>query len=192
MLLSRPASFNQYSSRTNANKHLRIHHHLRVLVSLGLYKAVLYFTLLYYLSDWRHNVQWFQRVLRGRLFDRMSARLRRPRLRCLRRRPQRDDRLPRIHGGDGHCDKWWFRREDQVGRMLFDRNGDGKVTRVEARTCYWCIYICIYIYIYKMVRIIIYIYIYITISFCIVLWYMMWQQGGICGVFVNMYILFTL
>ena len=34
---SRPASFNQYSSRTNANKQLRIHHHLRVRVSLGLY-----------------------------------------------------------------------------------------------------------------------------------------------------------
>ena len=47
LLLSRPASFNQYSSRTNANKHLRIHHHLRVLVSRGLYKALLYFTLLY-------------------------------------------------------------------------------------------------------------------------------------------------
>ena len=45
LLLSRPASFNQYSSRTNANKHLRIHHHLRVLVSRGLSKA---FTLLYF------------------------------------------------------------------------------------------------------------------------------------------------
>ena len=45
LLLSRPVSFNQYSSRTNANKHLRIHHHLRVLVSRGLYKA---FTLLYF------------------------------------------------------------------------------------------------------------------------------------------------
>ena len=43
LLLSRQASFNQYSSRTNANKHLRIHHHLRVLVSRGLYKALLYF-----------------------------------------------------------------------------------------------------------------------------------------------------
>ena len=43
LLLSRPASFNQYSSRTNANKHIRIHHHFRVLVSLGLYKALLYF-----------------------------------------------------------------------------------------------------------------------------------------------------
>ena len=46
LLLYRAASFNQYSSRTNANKHLRIHHHLRVLVSRGLYKALLYFTLL--------------------------------------------------------------------------------------------------------------------------------------------------
>ena len=46
LLLSRPASFKQYLSRTNANKHLRIHHHLRVLVSRGLYKA---FTLLYFL-----------------------------------------------------------------------------------------------------------------------------------------------
>ena len=45
LLLSRPASFTQYSSRTNANKHLRIHHHLRVLVSRGLYKALLYFTI---------------------------------------------------------------------------------------------------------------------------------------------------
>ena len=43
MALSRPVSFNQYSSRTNANKHLRIHHHLRVLVSRGLYiKLLLY------------------------------------------------------------------------------------------------------------------------------------------------------
>ena len=49
LLLSRPASFNQYSSRTNANKHLRIHHHLRVLVSRGLYKAFT-FTLLYFIS----------------------------------------------------------------------------------------------------------------------------------------------
>ena len=48
LLLSLPASFNQYSSRTNANKHLRIHHHLRVLVSLGLYKDLLYFTYFIY------------------------------------------------------------------------------------------------------------------------------------------------
>ena len=34
--------FNQYSSRTNANN-LRIHHHLRGLVSRGLYKALFYF-----------------------------------------------------------------------------------------------------------------------------------------------------
>ena len=40
----RSASLNQYSSRTNANKHLRINHHIRVLVSRGLYKALLYFT----------------------------------------------------------------------------------------------------------------------------------------------------
>ena len=44
MLLSRPASFNQYSSRTNASKHQRIHHHLRVLISRGLYKALVYLT----------------------------------------------------------------------------------------------------------------------------------------------------
>ena len=36
MLLSWPATFNQYSSRSNANKHLRIHHHLRMLVWQGL------------------------------------------------------------------------------------------------------------------------------------------------------------
>ena len=35
LLLSRPTNFNQYSSQTNANKHLRIHHHLRVLTSRG-------------------------------------------------------------------------------------------------------------------------------------------------------------
>ena len=39
-------SFSQYSSRTNGNKHLRIHHHFRVLVSRGLYKALLYFSYL--------------------------------------------------------------------------------------------------------------------------------------------------
>ena len=44
LLLSRPASFNQYSSRINANKHPTIHYHLRVLVSRGLYKALLYCT----------------------------------------------------------------------------------------------------------------------------------------------------
>ena len=49
LLLSRPASFNQYSSRTNANKHLRIHHHLRVLVSRELYKALLYFAYFTYI-----------------------------------------------------------------------------------------------------------------------------------------------
>ena len=38
LLLYRPASFNQYSSRTNANKHLRIHHHLQVLVHGGYIK----------------------------------------------------------------------------------------------------------------------------------------------------------
>ena len=46
LLLSRPASFNQYSSRTNANKHLSIRRHLRVLVSRGYIK--LYFTYLKY------------------------------------------------------------------------------------------------------------------------------------------------
>ena len=51
LLLSRPTSFNQYSSRTNANKHLRIHHHLRLLVSRRLYKALLYFTLLYFINQ---------------------------------------------------------------------------------------------------------------------------------------------
>ena len=52
--LSRPPSFNQYSSRTNANKHLIIHHHLRLLVSRRLYKALLYFTLLYTLRPPHH------------------------------------------------------------------------------------------------------------------------------------------
>ena len=42
LLLSRPASFNQYSSRTNANKQLRIRHYIRVLVHGGYIK--LYFT----------------------------------------------------------------------------------------------------------------------------------------------------
>ena len=42
---SRPTHFNQSWLRIDATKHLRIHHHLRVLVSLGLYKA---FTLLYF------------------------------------------------------------------------------------------------------------------------------------------------
>ena len=47
LLLSRPASFNQYSSYaslTNANKHLRIHHHLRCWFHAGYIK--LYFTYL--------------------------------------------------------------------------------------------------------------------------------------------------
>ena len=35
-------SLNQYSSRTYANRHLRIHHHLRVLASRGFYTALLY------------------------------------------------------------------------------------------------------------------------------------------------------
>ena len=47
LLLPLPASCNQYSSRPNANKYPRIHHHLHVLVSRGLYKALLYFTLLH-------------------------------------------------------------------------------------------------------------------------------------------------
>ena len=47
LLLPRPASFNQYSSRTNANEHLRIHHHLRVLVSRRLYKALFYLLTVY-------------------------------------------------------------------------------------------------------------------------------------------------
>ena len=60
---SRPAYFNQSWLRINATKHLRIHHHLRVLVSRELYKALLYFTLLYFtLLYWYTILICFKRI----------------------------------------------------------------------------------------------------------------------------------
>ena len=47
---SRPANFNQAWLRTNAIKHLRMHHHLRVSVLRELYKVLLYFT--YFIRLW--------------------------------------------------------------------------------------------------------------------------------------------